>query len=187
MDLRAGPQGPDALPLDETVKCTYVETKLSGSSRKFDCAISKNDVAKVKYGTSNGEVIGAVLASRLLWALGFGADRVYPVRVLCQGCSSDPWTKPKAVRSLDVYPAAIERNPKDTKSRTNRTRWAWSGLTSSTKPREAHHGLSGMLTLLAVLFSTQIANRNRSGSSASREDGRRRRVRKPFMVLQTSG
>ena len=50
MDLRAGPSGPGALPLGETVRCTYIETKLAGSSRKFDCAISKGDIAKVRYG-----------------------------------------------------------------------------------------------------------------------------------------
>jgi hypothetical protein len=37
-----------------SLTCDCVEAKLSGSSRKFDC--------------------GAVLATHLLWALGFGAD-----------------------------------------------------------------------------------------------------------------
>ncbi len=44
------------------------------------------DELKVKYGRDNGEVYAEVAASRLLWALGFGADRVYPVRVICTGC-----------------------------------------------------------------------------------------------------
>jgi hypothetical protein len=155
MDLRAGPAGPDALPLDETVTCRYVETKLSGSSRKFDCAISKGDVAKVKYGARNGEVIGAVLASRLLWALGFGADRVYPVRVLCQGCSADPWTKPKAVEGASTfYPAAIERNPEGHEIKNeNNPGWAWAELDLID---EAQGGASraerDALTLLAVFI-----------------------------------
>ena len=93
MALRAGPQGKGAFPPNALVTCDYVEAKLSGSSRKFDCAIGEDDVVKVRYGSENWEVEGAVLASRLLWALGFGADRVYPVRVLCRGCSPDPWTK----------------------------------------------------------------------------------------------
>jgi hypothetical protein len=90
MSLRDGPQDQGAFPPNALVTCDYVEAKLSGTSRKFDCAISKDDVVKVRYGRDNAEVEGAVLASRLLWALGFGADRVYPVRVVCRGCSPDP-------------------------------------------------------------------------------------------------
>src|SRR5438128_712187 len=50
----------------------------------------KRDEVKVKYGRDNGEVYGEVAATRLLWALGFGADRMYPVRVVCRGCPPDP-------------------------------------------------------------------------------------------------
>src|SRR5713226_2370215 len=74
MDLRAGPQGPGALPPNALVTCDYVEkAELPGTSRKFDCAIDPEDVVKVRYGQDNGKVEGEVLASRLLWALGFGA------------------------------------------------------------------------------------------------------------------
>ena len=38
----------------------------------------------------NGEVYAEVAATRLLWALGFGADRVYPVTVVCKGCPEFP-------------------------------------------------------------------------------------------------
>jgi hypothetical protein len=84
---------------------------MSGTSRKFRCAIG-DDVVKVRYGATNGEVEGAVLATRLLWALGFVADRVYPVVVRCRGCSSDPWNRraPEAGEHL-FDPAVIERNP----------------------------------------------------------------------------
>ena len=40
----------------------------------------------MKYGGTNGEVYGEVLATRLLWVLGFGADAMYPVNVICRGC-----------------------------------------------------------------------------------------------------
>jgi heme exporter protein D len=46
MDLRAGPPGKDALSPNETVMCDYVETKLTGSSRKFDCAIREGDIVR---------------------------------------------------------------------------------------------------------------------------------------------
>src|SRR4029453_16522737 len=86
MDLKAGPQGKGAFPLNEMVTCDYVQAKPSGNSPKFDCAIAPGDVVKVKYGKGNGEVHAEVLATRLLWALGFGADSMYPVRVTCRGC-----------------------------------------------------------------------------------------------------
>ena len=69
--------------------CDYVEEKQTGTP-KFDCAISADDKIRVKYGEQNGEVYSEVAASRLLWALGFGADRVYPVKVVCNGCPGGP-------------------------------------------------------------------------------------------------
>jgi hypothetical protein len=112
MDLRAGPQGKGAFQPNEMVTCDYVEMKLPGTSPKFNCALPDGEVVKVRYGAENGKVQGAVLASRLLWALGFGADRLYPVRVTCRGCSSDPWEKRKPASGEQVFdPAAIERKP----------------------------------------------------------------------------
>ncbi len=73
MDLRAGPQGPGAFQPNASVTCDYVERHLPGTTQKFACAISQGDVVKVRYGDENGKVEGSVLASRLLWALGFDA------------------------------------------------------------------------------------------------------------------
>jgi hypothetical protein len=131
MDLRAGPRGPGAVPPGEMVTCEYVERALPGTTRKFFCAVSPGDVVKVRYGPHNGEVEGAVLATRLLWALGFSADRVYPARVACRGCSSDPWTKRKRVAGEQVFdPAAIERKPDGREMRYHGkdAGWAWTDL-----------------------------------------------------------
>jgi hypothetical protein len=131
MDLRAGPQGPGAFQPNEMVSCEYVEKKnLPGTTPKFDCEISEGDVVKVRYGAKNGKVEGAVLGSRLLWALGFGADRVYPVRVTCRGCSPDPWNKRERVPGEQVFdPAAIERKPKGHEMKSeNKGGWAWPEL-----------------------------------------------------------
>ena len=50
------------------------------------------DDIKVKYGRDNPEVYTEVVATRLLSALGFPADRMYPVaKVRCFGCSADPF------------------------------------------------------------------------------------------------
>jgi hypothetical protein len=40
---------------------------------------------------SAGEVVSEVIGTRLMWALGFYADRMYPARVLCYGCPENPW------------------------------------------------------------------------------------------------
>ncbi|HEY7293308.1 MAG TPA: hypothetical protein VH583_25960 [Vicinamibacterales bacterium] len=86
MDIRTGPRGPGAFAPGATVTCDYVDEKTEGHSPKFDCAIDGHDKVKVKYGRDNGEVYAEVAATRLLWALGFGADREYPVHVVCRGC-----------------------------------------------------------------------------------------------------
>jgi hypothetical protein len=78
MNLKDGPQAPGGFPFRALVECNYLDKKLDGNSPKFACVIGKDDEVKVKFGGNNGEVFGEVLATRLLWALGFGADRMYP-------------------------------------------------------------------------------------------------------------
>lgn len=112
MDIRTGPGGAGAFAANELVACDYSDSRLHGGTRKFHCRLPSGDILKVRYGTSNGEVLASVLATRLLWALGFAADRVYPVRVTCRGCSSDPWTSQGSHKEAhDFDPAAIERSP----------------------------------------------------------------------------
>jgi hypothetical protein len=138
MNLTAGPQGPGAFAPRETVTCDYVERDMGGSSPKFTCAIpakagtpgSKPDEVKVKFGLGNAEVYGEVASTRLLWALGFGADRMYPVRVVCRGCpekykSSE--TLPSGDRVFD--PAVIERKAagKTIESKPDQG-WSWKEL-----------------------------------------------------------
>jgi hypothetical protein len=110
VDIRSGPQDGRHFQSNETVLCTYVRRVQRGNSPKFHCRLPDGSVAKVKYGGDNGEVYAAVMATRLLWALGFGADAQYSVTVICQGCTADPWTSPefrKGTRTFD--PAMIER------------------------------------------------------------------------------
>jgi len=85
-NLAEGPRGPGSFAPGETVRCKYLDKKLSGNSPKFACQIGSDDEVKVKFGGTNGEVYAELLATRLLWALGFGADRMYRVNVICDGC-----------------------------------------------------------------------------------------------------
>ena len=89
MNIKVGPTGPGAFPFRAEIDCTYLDKELSGRSPKFACVGAGDDELKVKFGGTNGEVFGEVAASRLLWALGFGADHMYPVRVICQGCPAE--------------------------------------------------------------------------------------------------
>ena len=131
MDLRLGPQGPEAFQPGQEVTCDYVyDQDLPGTSRKFNCAISKKDVVKVRYGEENGKVEGEVIATRLLWALGFGADGVYPVKVHCRGCSADPWVNRQPVAGEQSFEiAAIERKfPGDEIKADKDGGWSWKEL-----------------------------------------------------------
>ena len=131
MDLRAGPQGAGSFEPDQAVACNYLHKKLTGTTRKFECTVvGKKDVVKVRYGDDNGKVQGAVIASRLLWALGFGADGLYPVRVTCRGCSSDPWNDHDWTPGARVFnPATIERKPAGHEMNSeNQGGWAWPEL-----------------------------------------------------------
>ena len=58
----------------EQVSCEFFPKQSSGNTPKFWCQLKPGDEVKVKYGENNGEVYGEVAATRLLWALGFGAD-----------------------------------------------------------------------------------------------------------------
>ena len=131
MDLRTGPDGSGAFQPDELVTCDYRPRPLHGSSRKFYCALPDGDIVKVRYGPHNREVQGSVLATRLLWALGFVADRVYPVRVSCRGCSADPWKNQATQKGTHEFdPAVIERKPHghEVWEGNDKADWAWSEL-----------------------------------------------------------
>ena len=105
-NIKAGPQDGNGFQPEAVVNCEYVEEKQTGTP-KFDCAIIPDDKIRVKYGQENGEIYSEVVSSRLLWALGFGADRVYPVKVVCKGCPADPMKTAKKVEGSREFAAAI--------------------------------------------------------------------------------
>jgi hypothetical protein len=190
MDLRAGPQGPGAFQPSQAVTCRYVEKKLSGTTQKFECAIG-DDVVKVRYGAKNGEVHGAVLASRLLWALGFGADAVYPVRVTCRGCPSDPWKERARVAGEHVFdPAVIERKPKGHEMNSeNGGGWAWPELDLvDERQGGAPRAQRDALKLLAV-FMQHTDNKGEQQRLLCLPDGPtgKNECDKPFMMLHDVG
>lgn len=129
LDLIKGPILPASQRIPAHVTCTFVfpEKPLGGTTPKFECELPpapgqrakpKHDIVKVKYGEKNGEVYAEVAASRLLWALGFQADVMYPARVTCRNCPDDPfaasstdWQRgsPGDGSTREFDPAVVER------------------------------------------------------------------------------
>jgi hypothetical protein len=116
---------------------------------------SDHDQIKVKYGRDNAEVYGEMLGTRLLWALGFGADRMYAVRVICRGCPASikaGTPMPSGDRLFD--PATVERKAAghEMESYANQG-WGWPELDHvSAEAGGAPIGQRDALKLLAVII-----------------------------------
>jgi hypothetical protein len=71
--------------------CRYKPGEVSGTTPKFDCELPSGEKIKVKYGWTH-EIPSETAGTRLLHALGFGADRVSRVEtVRCYGCPFQPF------------------------------------------------------------------------------------------------
>ena len=153
-DLKAGPPGDGAFSFRETVRCSYLDKTLEGRSPKFACRIGDTDEVKVKYGGSNGEVYGEVLATRLLWALGFGADAMYPVNVICRGCPDSLGGIKMTSGESRFDPAVIERKLAGAEWPANgRPGWSWRELDEiAADARGATRAQRDALKLLAVFL-----------------------------------
>ncbi|HJR57776.1 MAG TPA: hypothetical protein VJ813_00185 [Vicinamibacterales bacterium] len=91
VNLRVNPPGAGPFGENDEVWCQFKLRTAGGTTPKFYCEIPTVGEVKVKYG-SNPELHAEVAASRLLSALGFGADRMSVVRrVRCAGCPSFPF------------------------------------------------------------------------------------------------
>ena len=129
MDVKAGPQGHGAFTPEQVVDCRFVQKQMSGNSPKFTCVIPPDDEVKVKFGRDNGEVYAEVAATRLFWALGFPADRMYPVKVRCEGCPEEPGMPREKDKTVLFDPASIERKFKGHELlASGEAGWAWPEL-----------------------------------------------------------
>ena len=157
-NLKAGPQGPSAFKPNETVTCDFaLREHGSGSTPKFACATAPGHELKVRYGKTNGEVYAQVAATRLLWALGFWSNRMYPVKVVCAGCPADPFKASKAAAHSTITtfdPATIDvKVDGETVETKPEEGWAWDELDQvDEKAGGASRTQREALTLLAVLI-----------------------------------
>jgi hypothetical protein len=89
-DLGVNPADPAGTLSDPIVRCRYLDGPARGTTAKFDCVLPDGEVVKVKYGHT-GEINAEIAATRLLTALGFGADRMFLIpHVRCYGCVRTP-------------------------------------------------------------------------------------------------
>ena len=100
---RAQMNPPDGVP------CAYEAgaAGMGGHTPKFTCRTADGRSVRVKYfdgdaSKGNREVFAEVVSTRLFWALGFPADRVYPITINCKDCPADPMhgTGPRAARKF---------------------------------------------------------------------------------------
>jgi hypothetical protein len=154
-DLYAGPQGAGSFTAGQEVACDFTPREATGHSPKFYCTIKPEDTVKVKYGADNGETYGEVAATRLFWALGFGADHNYSVNVRCRGCPPDPWRERRRVSGERVFnPANIERKLAGAVMETRPdSGWKWPELDSVDESRGgATRAQRDAFKLLAVML-----------------------------------
>jgi hypothetical protein len=188
LDLKTGPRGAGSFALRETVACEFVDTHLSGATPKFACRLPDGDELKVKYldaNNKNGEVYGEILGSRLLWALGFGADRMYSVRVICHGCPErlGGIVRDNGDRIFD--PAAVERKL----GRELEGEWSWDDL-DKIKPSQggATKAERDALTLLAVLLQHSDSKaRNQRIVCLDAAGEKKQRCAEPLMMISDVG
>ena len=190
MNLVTGPSGAGAFAPGEVVPCVYIARKMSGNTPKFTCRLDSGDEVKVKFGGDNGEVYGELLASRLLWALGFGADRMYRVTVVCDGCPAefagirDPQGRQR------FSPAVIERKF-DAKTWEEDTGWAWPELkqvepAAGGAPREHLDAL----TLLAVMLQHTDSKAEQQRIVCLKDAGQKdagKTCERPFLLIHDVG
>ncbi len=85
-------------------ECQFRFSDHGGTTPKFDCLLPSGQELRVKYGPG-GEVPSEAAATRLLDALGFGADTVTLVeRLRCYGCPNEPFVTAKIVTATGTEP-----------------------------------------------------------------------------------
>jgi hypothetical protein len=187
-NLIAGPRGSGSFARNETVVCDYLDKKLSGMSPKFACRRPNGEELKVKYGGTNGEVYAELLTTRLLWALGFGADTMYPVNVICRGCPQPLGGIERPGGEYRFDPALVERKmPGAEWPRNDESGWSFEELAEITPARGgAPRAHRDALTLLAVMLqhTDSKPQQQRVLCLGGVEDGA---CSRPFLIISDVG
>ena len=190
MDIRTGPTGRGAFRLHSTVTCDYLPKQLAGASPKFAC-VSGDDELKVKFGGTNAEVFGEVAATRLFWALGFGADRMYAVRVICRGCPSELGGIARRNNEMLFDPASIERKVPGREFEPDSS-WSWNELDVVDEKRGgaplAHRDALKLLAVFLQHTDTKPQQQRLMCLEASAQaEGPTTACARPFMMVSDLG
>jgi hypothetical protein len=189
MNVLAGPQGPGGFARNATVVCDYLDKKLDGRSPKFSCRRGEDDEFKVKYGGTNGEVYGEVLTTRLLWMLGFGADAMYPVNVICRGCPREFGGIARPNGEFRFNPAVIERKmPGREWPDDDDAGWSWDEMLGA-EPRDggAPKAHRDALALLAVMLQHSDSKRQQQRILCLDGESESDACRRPFLMVSDVG
>jgi hypothetical protein len=162
-------EGPDQdkkqfqLHFNDKVICDFATpgSKMGGKTPKFACKITRvestngqvqtlspdmdEEPVKVKFGANDNEVYAEIVATRLMWALGYYADSWFPVRVECHNCPENPETGSGPAGTHTFDPATIVRKfpwHKMTESGKEDEGWSWKELdTANGRPTYERDGL----------------------------------------------
>jgi hypothetical protein len=187
--------------LPDEVHCAFRVAAVDGTVRKFRCTLPSGETVRVKY--AGPEPHGEVAASRLLLALGFGADRVGFVRRLhCAGCPWAPFATLKAVtlaRAVGLYERVVRydrtvtfdwvaverRDPGEQIETAEIEGWTFEELARVSTASRAH---ADALRLVAVFLAhwDNKAENQRLVCLSGGPDARGRCAR-PFAMLQDVG
>ena len=202
-DVSANPPDPAGTLSDPIVRCRYLDEPAHGTTTKFDCVLRDGEVVKVKYGFT-GEIHAEVAASRLLSALGFGADRMFVIRrVRCYGCVRTPFytawvfdyvhARERLMQSVpgDSYTdfewVAVERRFDGSTIRAEgHEGWAWYELEPIDASRGANRAERDALRLAAMIIAhwDNKASNQRLVCLAAEGDGP---CPNPFAYIQDLG
>jgi hypothetical protein len=134
---------------------------MGGKTPKFSCKITsvestngqvqtltpemEEEPVKVKFGANDNEVYAEIVATRLMWALGYYADSWFPVRVECHNCPQNPESGSGPTGTQTFEPATIVRKfpwKKMTEAGKEDEGWSWKELdTANGRPTYERDGL----------------------------------------------
>jgi hypothetical protein len=136
---------------NDKVICDFTTpgSKMGGKTPKFECKITSvisangqvqtltpdidEEPVKVKFGGEDNEVFAELVATRLMWALGYYADSWFAVQVECHNCPENPVSGSGTPATRTYVPANIVRKfswHKMTESGKDEEGWSWNELES---------------------------------------------------------
>jgi hypothetical protein len=166
VDIMEGPEQSKhqfQLHYNDKVICDFTTpgAKMGGKTPKFECKITRvesvngqvqtltpdmdEEPVKVKFGSGDNEVYAEIVATRLMWSLGYYADSWFPVRVECHNCPENPVSGSGSTSTRIYDPANIVRKfswHKMTEVGKDDEGWSWKELdTANGRPTYERDGL----------------------------------------------